>query len=170
MSVSLIRSEQSREHYLTYIYSFYDQCINNQFKKQYSSSIDTMDKQYESIKRFSSKSIKINFEDYVSRVVIYSESSSECLIYSLLLIKRLESKIGYFLNRENMFLFFFICYYISIRLLDDDIFSIDVYSKISGVKKSKIVELENTILEMIDYKIYFSFEEFSSFKRILLTI
>ena len=167
MSAHSSCSRLSSHKYISYIITFFSKYTDYIFSNQNNSMEDTT-KDQESLNKFTSKSIKISFADYVSRVVLHSDCSPECLIYCILIIQRLERKIGYFLNKGNMFLFFFICYYISIKLLDDDIFSIDIYSKISGVKESKIIDLENTLLEMIDYKIYFTFEEFSSIAGILL--
>lgn len=167
MSANSYSLKLTSHKYISYIITFFSKYSDDTFINGINSTEVALEIK-DSLNKFTSKSIKINFADYVSRVVLHSDSSPECLIYCILIIQRLERKIGYFLNKGNMFLFFFICYYISIKLLDDDIFSLDIYSKISGVKESKIIDLENTLLDMIDYKIYFSFEEFSSITRILL--
>ena len=73
-------------------------------------------------------------------------------------MKKVSEKI--LITNNNIHLMFFTCFYISVRMLDDEVFSIDYYSKIGGISTKRLNEMENAVLETLDYKIFINALDF----------
>lgn len=140
--------------------------IPNIFKKIFLKSNISNQKQVKINKKFRIFDCKyettVTLDEYVSRVVEFTQIEPFTLLYSLLLIDRLcishkkfQNEDGiFFLTEENIFKVFFTSVYISMKFIEDEIFDDLEFSSIAGISIKEIYSLERTFLEMIKYRIY----------------
>lgn len=110
---------------------------------------------------------EISFEDYLKRVVNYSQIQKATLIISLIYIDRFCSLGKIFLTRNNIHKIFFICAYLSIKFNEDVHFRIKYFSDISGMEIEEILMLEYEFLRLIQYNLFVDEATFHSYSKYL---
>lgn len=101
---------------------------------------------------FDSTGDEINFKYYFNRITSLSEAEKPTILTSLILIDRFINKSNIVLTYKNINKIFFISFYICLKHLEDVIFTIHDFSKISGMSTRQISFLENVFLEAIDFR------------------
>ena len=104
--------------------------------------------------------IKINFQDYLLRLIKYTQVESNTLIYCLSLIDSLCSTKKIFLSYYNIHKVFFTALLISIKLNEDEIYVEKHYSLCSGITANEIAELESAFLKLVEYNIHINEERY----------
>jgi hypothetical protein len=82
-------------------------------------------------------------------------------------MEEVESKIPRLLCETNTHLIYFACFYLAIKFLDDVIYPSSQYAKIGGISLKNLIEMENKILELLDYKICLKEEDYYHLSKIL---
>ena len=114
---------------------------------------------YSSIFDFTT-TIKISFQDYLIRLIKYTQVESNTLIVCLALIDSLCSTKRIFLSYNNVHKIFFTALLISIKLNEDEIYVEKHYSLCSGISANEIAELEREFLRLIEYNIHINQERY----------
>lgn len=128
-----------------------DQCINNIPDLIINRIISNEKKITKAISVFDSTGEEINFKYYFNRIASLSEAEKPTILSSLILIDRFINKSNIVLTYKNINKIFFISFYICLKHLEDVIFKIHDFSKISGMSTRQISFLENVFLEAIDF-------------------
>lgn len=105
-------------------------------------------------------SIKISFQDYLIRLIKYTQVESNTLIYCLSLIDTLCSTKRIFLSYYNVHKIFFTALLISIKLNEDEIYIEKHYCLCSGMSANEIAELEMNFLNIVDYNLHINQERY----------
>ena len=164
--------------------SFYDNCDYSSEEKIFHGIINILDllikknkdlknylkivkKQEKSI--FSSKSIpEISLQDYLKRIISYSQIENNTLITSLIYIDRLCQKTKLILTPYNMHRIIFTSILLSLKYNEDTLYSFSFYSKIAGVNVKELKSLESEFIKLIDFSLYVEAEQFEKYKQYLL--
>lgn len=101
---------------------------------------------------FDSTCIKINFNNYLERLITCTEAESSTILCSLILLDFLITKQKIVLTFKNIHKLFFISLYSSLKHQEDLLFSESTYSTISGISNTELAILELNFLELLDYK------------------
>lgn len=109
---------------------------------------------------FDSSKIKVRFEDYIKRLVKYSQIESNTLLYTLILIDTFVKKSGIALSDSNLHKIFLISLIVSIKFLEDEIFTEEHYCLMGGLSKDIFAQLEFEYLSLLDYEISVDKEKF----------
>ena len=117
---------------------------------------------------FSSHSIpKISLLNYLKRIQIYSQIETPTLICSLIYIDRLCNFTGIILTYYNIHRILFSAILMSIKFNEDRYYDNKYYSKIAGVKVKELKQIEYKFLDLIDFKLFISEDEFLKYKIFL---
>lgn len=96
----------------------------------------------------------ITLNEYVSRVITYTEAEPMTMIYSLALLKLFTEEAKIFVNRRNIHLLFFLSVLTSLKMNEDSIFSFEDFALIGGVNKQDLRLKELSYLQLIDYRVF----------------
>ena len=117
---------------------------------------------------FSSHSIpKISLLNYLKRIQIYFQIETPTLICSLIYIDRLCNFTGIILTYYNIHRILFSAILMSIKFNEDRYYDNKYYSKIAGVKVKELKQIEYKFLDLIDFKLFISEDEFLKYKIFL---
>ena len=100
---------------------------------------------------FDSTGEEIDFKYYFNRILTLSEAEIPTMVCSLILVDWFLKKSNIPLTNRNINKIFFISFYISLKHLEDVIYTISDFSKICGMSIKQISFLENFFLEAIDF-------------------
>lgn len=108
-------------------------------------------KDSDEISVFDSFNTSITFNDYFKRIVLFGDFEESTIICAFILLNRLflSNKIN--LTRKNINKLFFSLVLLSCKHLEDRLYNIQLYSKLSGIDTKQICLLENKLLEILDY-------------------
>ena len=108
-----------------------------------------------------------NLLEYIDYLNDASDTTPTSLIYALMILEEVESKIPRLLSETNTHLLYLTCFYLAIKFLDDVIYPTCQYAKIGGVSLRTLIEMENKVLELLDYKICLKEEDYSHLTKML---
>lgn len=109
----------------------------------------------------------ININDYLMRIIEYTEIEFSTLVISLIYLERLcNGKI--FLNEYNIHRIMLLCVIMAYKYNEDSKFNREYLSKIGGISEKEIAQLEHEFFDFIDYKFFIENEEFIKYKKDLL--
>ena len=97
------------------------------------------------------------FLDLVYKLKYYLDIPSECVIISIIYMKRLSIKkleITEF-NIRNIFI---VCISISYKFLIDYSLSFSVYSKITNIPKKYLIKMELYLVKLLEYILFVDYE------------
>ena len=115
---------------------------------------------------FTGKTIpKINLNDYINRIIAYTEIEKNTLICSLIYLDEIDKKKP--ITEFNIHRIFFTAVLISIKYNEDDIFKNDYYAKISGVTLNEINKMESTFISLLDFNLYISPIIFEKYQNLI---
>lgn len=112
---------------------------------------------------FDSKNIKMNFEDYLKRLVKHSQVESNTLLYTLMLIDTFVKRSGIALTDHNLHKVFIISLILSIKFLEDEIFAEEHYCLMAGLSKEIYAQLEYEYLFHLNYEVSIDKEKFETY-------
>jgi hypothetical protein len=96
--------------------------------------------------------INISLQNYILRLVKYTNVESNTLIHTLALIDKICTK-KVFLSYKNVHKVFLVALIISIKLLEDEIYADSHYAYAGGISIDELAEIESEFLTLIDYRV-----------------
>ena len=108
---------------------------------------------------------KINLNDFINRIIAYTEIEKNTLICSLIYLDEIDKKKP--ITEFNIHRIFFSCVLISIKYNEDDIFKNDYYAKISGVTLNEINKMESNFISLLDFNLYINPNVFEKYQHLL---
>jgi deoxyhypusine synthase len=112
-----------------------------------------------------SSRINVNFQDYLKRLIQYSEAESNTLIYCLALMDMICETKKVYLTTKNIHKLFLVALVIAIKALEDEIFAESHYAYIGGISSKELAKLEHEFLSIMDYKINISKDKFTLYYK-----
>ena len=109
----------------------------------------------------------ISFIDYIKNLFFYSRISPSTLIYSFILIDRLLNSTKLILTNSNIYLILFFSLRIGMKINEDYVLDDDCYCLIGKVNKNFYIQNENFFLEIINYNLYVSKQEYKLYNNLL---
>lgn len=97
-----------------------------------------------------------DFGKFLKRIVYYTECEEFTLIYSLALVDYFCKETKFALKENNYVMLFVAAFYISMKINEDVIVSEKEYAKICSIRHEKLLCLEATFLETLNYKVSLS--------------
>ena len=107
------------------------------------------------------QSITIN--DYLQRLVKYTQVESSTLIAMLIYIDRLCELNNFIVNSYNVYKILFSSLIIAIKYNEDEFYDNKFYAKVGGLSLKEMNNLEINYLSLIDFKLYISEEVFDNY-------
>ena len=108
---------------------------------------------------------KINLNDFINRIIAYTEIEKNTLICSLIYLDEIDKKKP--ITEFNIHRIFFSAVLISIKYNEDDIFKNDYYAKISGVTLNEINKMESNFISLLDFNLYISPIIFEKYQNLI---
>ncbi len=112
----------------------------------------------------------INIYDFIERLSKYSKASEEVFILVLIYIDRICGIHKININYFNIHKFILASFIISIKYLEDNNYSMKFYSKLGGVTKKELINLEYEFLKLLDFKLFVGEDIFVKYKENLLSL
>ena len=104
----------------------------------------------------------ITKEDYIIRIINYSECEINTIISALIYIDRLCVK-GIKINQKNIFKILFTSILISIKNNEDLFYNNQFYSQIAGVKTKELIKLEYNFCVLMEFDFFIDEKEFNKY-------
>lgn len=118
------------------------------------------------IKPFISKKIpSISINDYIERLFRYSKVQQEIFILVLIYIDRVCQNHKINLNYNNIHKIILISFIVAIKFYEDEYYSLNYYSKLGGVSKKEIINLEYKFLVLLDFNLYVKDDLFNKYNQ-----
>ena len=106
---------------------------------------------------------KISIYEYVSRIQKYCSIEKNIIILGLIYIDRICDINRLRLTNYNIHRILFISILIALKYNEDSIYSNKYYSEVAGVSLKELNSMESSFLELLDFKLYVSEEEFKKY-------
>ena len=105
----------------------------------------------------------ITINDYLQRLVKYTQVESSTLIAMLIYIDRLCELNNFIINSYNVYKILFSSLIIAIKYNEDEYYDNKFYAKVGGLTLKEMNNLEINYLSLIDFKLYISEEFFDNY-------
>lgn len=105
----------------------------------------------------------ITINDYLQRLVKYTQVESSTLIAMLIYIDRLCELNNFIINSYNVYKILFSSLIIAIKYNEDEYYDNKFYAKVGGLTLKEMNNLEINYLSLIDFKLYISEEVFDNY-------
>ena len=99
-----------------------------------------------------SSKITISIQNYIARLAKYTDAEESTLIHTLALIDRICLKQVY-LSERNIHKLFLAALIISLKLLEDEVYTDKHYANAGGITTVELSEIEADFLALLDYKV-----------------
>ena len=109
----------------------------------------------------------ISINDYITRIVQYTKIEENTLISALIFVDRLCNEEQIMLTEFNVHRIIFTAVLIAIKYNEDQIFNMEYYSQICGVKMNELNKLESFFCNVVNFKFYIDEKEFMMYKQFL---
>lgn len=109
--------------------------------------------------------LSITFEDYFYRLIERTDAECNTVLYSFALIDELCQGNKVIISNENIHKLFFTSLYISIKLLEDEIFNENHFVEVSGLSNKEIARLEKEFLDILRFNIIIKKEKFDLYVK-----
>ena len=106
---------------------------------------------------------KISIYEYVSRIQKYCAIEKNIIILGLIYIDRICDINHLRLTNYNIHRILFISILIALKYNEDSIYSNKYYSEVAGVSLKELNSMESSFLELLDFKLFVSEEEFKKY-------
>ena len=110
---------------------------------------------------------KISLYDYVSRIQKYTAIEKNTIILALIYIDRVCEINSFHLTSYNIHRILFISILTAIKYNEDSVYSNKYYSEVAGVSLKELNSMENSFLELLDFKLFVTVEEFNKYNYYL---
>ena len=155
---SIINKDKQVSLVINSISSTLEKLKNNKKKKK-----DTDLK--ELIKPFNSKTIsEISINDYLKRIIKYTNCEINSLIYSIILLDRICLK-NINLSSYNIHKFLFATILLAIKINEDNIYSNTYYSQIAGVSLKELNLMEYNLSIIFNFNFFVNERIFNLYKE-----
>ena len=155
---SIINKDKQVSLVINSISSTLEKLINNEKQKK-----DTDLK--ELIKPFNSKTIsEISINDYLKRIIKYTNCEINSLIYSIILLDRICLK-NINLSSYNIHKFLFATILLAIKINEDNIYSKSYYSQIAGVSLKELNLMEYNLSIIFNFNFFVNERIFNLYKE-----
>ena len=155
---SIINKDKQVSLVINSISSTLEKLINNEKQKK-----DTDLK--ELIKPFNSKTIsEISINDYLKRIIKYTNCEINSLIYSIILLDRICLK-NINLSSYNIHKFLFATILLAIKINEDNIYSNTYYSQIAGVSLKELNLMEYNLSIIFNFNFFVNERIFNLYKE-----
>ena len=105
----------------------------------------------------------ITINDYLQRLVKYTQVESSTLIAMLIYIDRICELNNFIINSYNVYKILFSSLIIAIKYNEDEYYDNKFYAKVGGLTLTEMNNLEINYLSLIDFKLYISEEVFDNY-------
>jgi hypothetical protein len=105
----------------------------------------------------------ITINDYLQRLVKYTQVESSTLIAMLIYIDRLCELNNFIVNSYNVYKILFSSLIMAIKYNEDEFYDNKFYAKVGGLSLKEMNNLEINYLSLIDFKLYISEEVFDTY-------
>ena len=112
----------------------------------------------------------ISIKNYLSRIQKFTESEENTLISSLIYLDKLTQMSGIILSPYNIHRLLFIAILTSIKYNEDVIYNNEYYAKVAGITTKELNCLEFKFLDLLQFRLFISKEEFETYKKYLMNI
>ena len=112
----------------------------------------------------------ISIINYIERLFKYSKHSEEIMIIVLIYIDIIRSKHKINLNYYNIHKIIFASFIVTIKFHEDDYYSLNYYSKLGGIPKKEIINLEYEFLKLMNFNLFIKDELFEKYKGYLKSL
>ena len=112
----------------------------------------------------------ISIVDFLERLSKYSKVSHEVFILTLIYIDRICNFYKFNLNYNNIHKLILASFITSIKFLEDDFYSMDIYAKIGGVSIKELIHLEYAFLKLIKFNLFVDENLFDLYKNNLYNV
>ena len=118
------------------------------------------------IKYFFSKKVpNISISDYIQRLSRYIGDSKETIILTLIYIDRICELHKINLNCNNIHKLILASFATANKYLEDIHYSMHFFSKVGGVSKKEMINLEYEFLKLIDFNLFVNEELYMKYKN-----
>ena len=112
---------------------------------------------------FNSKKIpNISIQDYLIRIIEYTNIEENTLICALIYIDSISNKKK--ITISNIYKILFSAVLISIKFNEDEIYPNNFYAKIAGVPNEELLQMEHEFLILINFNLLIDEKKYSSLK------
>ena len=155
---SIINKDKQVSLIINSISSTLEMLINNE-KQQKDTDLKEL------IKPFNSKTIsEISINDYLKRIIKYTNCEINSLIYSIILLDRICLK-NINLSSYNIHKFLFATILLSIKINEDNIYSNTYYSQIAGVSLKELNLMEYNLSIIFNFNFFVNERIFNLYKE-----
>ncbi|CAI2358842.1 unnamed protein product [Moneuplotes crassus] len=111
--------------------------------------------------------IRMGLDHYLHRIHLYSECHESCFVIAMILIDRVleEYRASSKSLPFNVYTLCLSSVVLAIKLTEDDACNNEFYARLGGVSNQEMLELELQLLQLIDFNLVISKEEFTSYQR-----
>ena len=121
------------------------------------------------IRYFMLKNIpSISIKDFLLRLIKYGKICESTLIMMLIYVDRICHRYNFKLTYHNIYKLMLIAMVIAIKYNEDEIYSSDFYSKLGGISKIELNNLEYEFVCLIDFKLFISEDLFYKYYELLV--
>lgn len=113
------------------------------------------------------KSSKVGIEDYLDRIISYSEMEDSTLIVGIILVDRIMKEASLKLSHNNIHRILIACLVVALKLNEDIIFTDKEYAMIGGINLKLFIELEKEALQLLDWRVEVTYEEYMLYKTLI---
>ena len=155
---SIINKDKQVSLVINSISSTLEKLINNE-KQQKDTDLKEL------IKPFNSKTIsEISINDYLKRIIKYTNCEINSLIYSIILLDRICLK-NINLSSYNIHKFLFATILLAIKINEDNIYSKSYYSQIAGVSLKELNLMEYNLSIIFNFNFFVNERIFNLYKE-----
>lgn len=127
-----------------------------------------LEKSFNSIKPFLSKKIPpISIKEYLQRLIKYSKINNSTIILILIYIDRLCGNLKFKLNHFNIHKIILASFVLASKYNEDEIHSMNFYSKLGGVSKKEMIKLEYEFISLIDFDLSVDTELYNKYRDLI---
>lgn len=108
----------------------------------------------------------VSIHDYLMRIAKYFQCSSECFVLCLVYIDRIVKLHPEFtICKLNIHRLLVTSIVLAVKFFDDIYYSNAYYAKVGGVRTKEVNALEAQFLQMIDWQLHVTPEEYSQYRN-----
>merc|ERR1719409_2507088 len=109
---------------------------------------------------------QLSIHDYLMRIAKYFQCSSECFVLCLIYIDRIVKQHPEFtISNLNIHRLLVTSVMLAAKFFDDVYYSNAYYAKVGGVKTKEVNALESQFLQLIDWKLHVSPQEYDQYRN-----
>lgn len=128
----------------------------------------TVTNQLQKLSFFCRQVPQISIEDYLDRIDFYTNCEDSSLIIALIYLDRVTSHGKIILNEYIIHRLLFTALFVAIKYNEDQYYKIDYYAKTAGISVKELITLENEFVDLVEFDLYISNEEFVQYQTYLL--